>query len=92
MSFLHQAFDKLQYVSQYIVFNTNIANKHLIKMFLLRFSVAVATHINLASQLTCINEPHSLPDVGPSRAGLTIARAIRECHCSWAVLLWLRLY
>ena len=92
MSFLQLAFDKLQYVSQYIVFNTNIANKHLIILFLLRFSVAVATHISLASHLTCIIKPHSHRDVGPSRAGLTIARVIHECHRTWAMLSKLRPY
>ncbi len=73
----------MQYVSQYIVFNTNIASKHSILAFLLRFSVAVATHtISLASHSTRMNKPHSHRDVGPSRAGLTIARVIRECHRS----------
>ncbi len=86
------AFDESQYVSQYIVINTNIADKHSIVAFLLRFSVAVATHISLASHSTCMTKPHSLHDVGPSWAGLTIARVIRECHRTWAVLSKLRLY
>jgi hypothetical protein len=83
-------FDKLQYVSQYIVNDTNIADKHSIVAFLLHFLVGVATHISLASHSTCIAKPHSLHDVGPLRAGLTIARVIHECHCSWAVLSKLR--
>ncbi len=87
---LQLAFDELQYVSQYIVINTNIANKHSIAAILLRFSVALATHISLASHMTCFNEPHSLCDVGPSRAGLIIACVIRECQSTWAVLLKLR--
>ncbi len=86
------AFDKLQYVSQYIVIDTNIADKHSIVAFSLRFAVAVATHISLASHSTRINEPHSLRDVGPLQAGLTIACVIRECHRTWAVLLKLRPY
>ncbi len=92
MSFLQLALEKLQYVSQYIVFNTNTANKHLIIAFLLRFSVAVATHISLASHLTCINKPHSHRDVGPLQAGLTIAHVICERHRTWAVLSKLRPY
>ncbi len=89
-SFLQLAFDGSQYVSQYIVFNANIANEHLIVAFLLCFSVALATHISLASHSACITSPHLLRDMGPSRAGLTIARVIHECHCTWAVLskLW----
>ena len=75
-----------------IVIDTNIANKHLIVAFLLRFTVAVATHISLASHLTCITKPRSHRDVGPSRAGLTIARVIRECHHTWAVQLKLSPY
>ncbi len=70
----------------------NIANKHLIIAFLLCFSVAVATHISLASHLTCMNKPHSHHDIGPSWAGLTIAPVIRERHCTWAVLSKLRPY
>ncbi len=84
--------DKLQYVSQCIVFNTNIANKHLIIAFLLRFSVAVATHISLASHSTCINKPHSHRDIGLLWAGLTIACVICECNRAWAVLSKLRPY
>jgi hypothetical protein len=82
----------LQYVSQYIVINTNIADKHSIVAFLLRFSVAVATHIGLARHSTPITKPHSLCDIGPLRAGLTIARVIHECRYTWAVLLKLRPY
>ncbi len=85
-------FDKLQYVSQYIVIDTNIADKHSIVAFILRFSVALATHICLASNSTHITRPNSLHDVGPLQAGLTIACVIRECHCTWAVLLKLRPY
>jgi hypothetical protein len=85
-------FGELQYVSQYIVINTNNADKHSIVAFLLRFSVAVATHISLESQLTCITKPHSLGDVGPLQAGLTIAGVICECHHTWAVLSKLRPY
>ncbi len=92
MSFLQVAFVELQYVSQYIVINTNIADKHLIVAFLLHFSVAVATHTSLASHLTCITKPNSLRDIGPSRAGLTIKRVIRECHRTWDVLSKLRPY
>jgi hypothetical protein len=95
MSFLRLAFDKLQYVSLYVVIYTNIADKHSIVAFLLCFSVAVvavATHISLASLMTCLTRPHSLRDVGPLRAGSTIARVIRECHCNWAVLSKLRFY
>jgi hypothetical protein len=46
----------------------------------LHFSVALATHIGLASHTTCFTEPHSQHDVEPLQAGLTIARVIRECH------------
>jgi hypothetical protein len=92
LSFLRLAFDESQYVSQYIVINTNIAEKHSTLAFLLRFSVAVATHMSLASHSTCITKPHSLRGVGPLRAGLTIARVICECHCTWAVLSKLRPY
>jgi hypothetical protein len=70
----------------------NIAYKHLIVAFLLRFSVAVDTHISLASRLTCITKPRSHRDIGPSWAGLTIAHVIRECHHTWAVLSKLRPY
>jgi hypothetical protein len=68
----------------YIVVNTNIANEPSIVafLFLLRFSVAVATHISLASHSTCTTKPHSLRDVGPLQAGLTIPRVICECHRS----------
>ncbi len=86
------AFGKLQYVSQYIVIDTNIANKHLIVAFLLHFSVAVATHIGLTSHSTRITKPRSHRDVGPLRPGLTITRVIRECHRTWAVLSKLRPY
>jgi hypothetical protein len=86
LSFLQLALEELQYVSQYMVFNINIAIKHSIVAFLLRFSVAVATHISLASHLTCITKHHSHHDVGPLRAGLTIASVICECHRTWAVL------
>jgi hypothetical protein len=75
-----------------VSFNTNIANKHFIIVFLLHFSVAVATYISLASHLACIYKPHSHNDVGPLRAALIIARVIRECHCTWAVLSKLRPY
>ncbi len=85
-------FDKSQYVSQYIIINTNIADKHLIVAFLLCFSVAVATHISLASHSTCITKPHSLRDFGPLQAGLTITRVIHDCHRTWVVLLKLRPY
>ncbi len=79
--FLLLALVESQYVSQYVVIYTNIADKHSIVAFSLCFSVAVATHISLASHLNCITKPHSLHDVGPLRAGLTIARVICECHC-----------
>jgi hypothetical protein len=92
LSFLQLAFDKLQYVSQYIVIDTNIAKKHLIVAFLLRFSVAIATHISLASHLACITKPRSHCDAGPTWAGLTIARVIHECYRAWAALSKLRLY
>ena len=72
MSYLQLAFDESQYVSRYIVLNTIIANKHFIIAFLLRFSVAMATYISLASHLTCLYKPHSHSDVGPSQAGLTL--------------------
>ncbi len=70
LSYLRLGFDESQYVLRYIVLNTIIANKHFIIAFLLRFSVAVATYISLASHSTCL--PHSHSDVGPSRAGLTL--------------------
>ncbi len=70
MSYSRLAFDESQYVSRYIVLNTIIVNKHFIIAFLLRFSVAVTTYISLASHSTCLYKPHSLSDVGPSRAGL----------------------
>ncbi len=57
---------------------TYIAQKHSISAFLLRFSVAIATHISLASHTTCFTEPHSKHDVGPLQDGLTIAHVIRE--------------
>jgi hypothetical protein len=82
----------LTFADKEIVFNTNIANRNLIVAFSLHFSVAIATHISLASHLTCITKPHSLRDDGPLRAGLTIARVICECHCTWTVLLKLRPY
>ncbi len=92
MSNLQLAFDESQYVTQNIVIDKNIADKHSIGAFLLRFSVAVATHISLASHSTCITKPHLLRDVGPSWAGLTFARVIRECHRTWAVPSKLRPY
>ncbi len=92
LSHLLLAFDKQQFVSHYIVFNTIIANKHFIKAFLLRFSVAGAAYISLASHATCMNQPHLHHDVGPSRAGLTIARVICECQRTWDVLSKLRPY
>jgi hypothetical protein len=64
------AFDELQYVSHFIVFNTIIANKHFSIAFLLRFSVAVTTYISLASHSTRLYRPHLHYDVGPLRAGL----------------------
>ncbi len=85
-------FAESQYVSQYIVINTNIADKHSFVAFLLHISVAVATNINLASHSTRINKPHSHCDVGPLQAGSTIARVIRECHRTWAVRSKLRPY
>ncbi len=92
MSFSQLAFDELQYVSQCIVIDTNIANKHSIVALLSHSSVALATHTSLASHLTCITRPHLLRDIGPLRAGLTVARVIRECHRTWAVLSKLRPY
>jgi hypothetical protein len=89
---LRLAFDESQYVSQYIVINTNIADRHSIVAFLFRFSVAVATHISLASQSTRITKPHSFFDIGASRAGLNIARVIRGWLRTWAVLSKLRPY
>ncbi len=71
-------FDESQYASQYIVMNTYIAQKHSFLAFLLRLSVAIAIDISLASHMTCFTEPHSQHGVGPLRAGLTIARVIRE--------------
>jgi hypothetical protein len=53
---------------------------------LLHFSVALATHISLASHTTCFTEPHSQRDNGPLQASLIIARVIRECQRTWAVL------
>jgi hypothetical protein len=70
--YLRLAFNELQYVLRYIVLNTIIANKHFIIAFSLRFSVAVATYISLASHSTRLYKPHSPSDVGPSRAGLTL--------------------
>jgi hypothetical protein len=70
------AFDKLQYVLQYIVINTNIADKHSIVVFLLHFSVAVATHISLANHTTCFTKPQSQRDVGHLQAGSNIALVI----------------
>jgi hypothetical protein len=69
-------FDESQYVSQYVVIKTNIADKHSIVVFLLRFSVAIATHISLASHSTCITKPHPLRDVGLLLAESNIARVI----------------
>ncbi len=71
-SCLRLAFKESQHVSRYIVLNTIIANKHFIIVFLLRFSVAVATYISLASHSTCLYKPHSHSDVGPLRAGLIL--------------------
>ncbi len=88
LSYSRLAFDELQYVSHYIVFNTTIANKHFIIAFLLRFPVAVATYISLASHSACLYKPHSHSDVGPSRAGLTShvsfvnVNALGLCYCS----------
>jgi hypothetical protein len=75
-----------------IVIDTNIADKQSIVAFLLHFSLALATHISLVSYSTRITKPHSLRDVGPLGAGLNIARVIRECHRTWAVLSKLRPY
>ena len=85
-SYLRLGFDKLQYVSRYIVLNTIIANKHFIIAFLLRFSVAVTTYISLASHSTCLYEPHSHSDFGPSRAGLTLHVSFVNVNSFWAVL------
>ncbi len=70
------AFDESQYVSRYIVLSTIIAIKHFIIAFLLRFSVAVATYISLASHSTCLFKPHSHSDVGPLQAGLTFLHVL----------------
>jgi hypothetical protein len=75
LSFLRLAFHK--YVSQYVVINTNIANKHSIVAVLLHFSVAVATHISLASHTTRFIKPHIQCEFWPSQAGLNIVRVIR---------------
>ncbi len=58
--------------------NTNIEAKHTILALLLHFSVAMATHISLTSHTTCVTEPPSQCDIGPSRSGLTIAHVIRK--------------
>jgi hypothetical protein len=71
---------------------TNIAAKHSIVAFLLHFSVAVATHLSLASHTTCFTKPHSQRDVGPSWAGSNIVCVIRECYGTWALLSKLRPY
>jgi hypothetical protein len=72
--------------------NSNIVKKHLILVCELCFSVALATHISLASLTTCLTRPHSLRDIGPLWAGLTIIRVIRECHRTLAVPSKLRPY
>ena len=91
-SHLRLAFDESQYVSRYIVLSTIIANKHFIIAFLLRFSVAVTTYISLASHSTCLYEPHSHSDFGPSRAGLTLHLSFVNVNSFWAVLSKLRPY
>ncbi len=84
---LQLALGKLQYVSQYIVMNTNIAYNHSILAFLLHFSVALATYISLASHAMRLAKLHSQCDIGPLRAGLYLAHVIQGWLCTWAELL-----
>ncbi len=59
--------------------NTNIPYKNSILLFLLHFSVALATYISLASCTTCLAKPHSRCDIELSGAALNIA-----CHLGMA--------
>ncbi len=87
---LQLALGELQYVSQHIVMNIYIAYKHSTLAFLLHISIALATHISLASHATRLAKPHSRCDIGPLQAGLYIMRDIRGWLCTWPVLSKLR--
>jgi hypothetical protein len=72
--------------------NIFIDQKHSILAFLLRLSVAIATHIDLACHTTHFIKPHSQRDIGPLQAGSNIVRVIRGWLCTWALLSKLRPY